>query len=114
MVINLQIKIILLAAIYIIRDPSNVITSIANHYQITTRNAFKFMKDKNRGIIEKEKDRYTGFQPLLSWDLHVKSWTKNTLYPTLIIKYEDLIKILNQHSKKFWNFKIKLQNQKKY
>ncbi len=80
-----------LAAIYIIRDPRNVVTSIANHYQITTQNAFDFMKDRNRGIIEKEGNRYTGFQPLFSWDLHLKSWTENTLYPSLIIKYEDLI-----------------------
>ena len=80
-----------LAAIYIIRDPRNVVTSIANHYQITTRDAFDFMKDKKRGIIEKEGDRFTGFQPLFSWDLHEKSWTENTLYPTLIIKYEDLV-----------------------
>ena len=49
------------------------------------------MKDKKRGIIEKEGDRFTGFQPLFSWDLHEKSWTENTLYPTLIIKYEDLV-----------------------
>ena len=49
------------------------------------------MKDKKRGIIEKEGDRFTGFQPLFSWDLHLKSWTENTLYPSLIIKYEDLI-----------------------
>ena len=80
-----------LAAIYIVRDPRNVVTSIANHYQITTRDAFDFMKDKKRGIIEKEGDRFTGFQPLFSWDLHLKSWTENTLYPTLIIKYEDLV-----------------------
>ena len=80
-----------LASIYIVRDPRNVVTSIANHYQITTRNAFDFMKDKKRGIIEKEGNRFTGFQPLFSWDLHLKSWTENTLYPTLIIKYEDLL-----------------------
>ena len=81
-----------LGVIYIIRDPRNVVSSIANHYQITNRNAFNFMKDKNRGIVEKENNRYTGFQPLFSWDLHVKSWAENTLYPSLIIRYEDLIK----------------------
>ena len=80
-----------LATIYIVRDPRNVVTSLANHYQISTQNAFHFMKDKKRGIIEKEGNRYTGFQPLFSWDLHLKSWTENTLYPSLIIRYEDLI-----------------------
>ncbi len=80
-----------LAAIYIIRDPRNVVTSISNHYRISKYEALNFMKDKNRGIIEKKDNRFTGFQPLLSWDLHVKSWSENTLYSTLIIRYEDLI-----------------------
>jgi len=101
-----------LAAIYLVRDPRNVITSIANHYQITTRNAFDFMKDKNRGIIEREGNRYTGFQPLFSWDLHLKSWTENTLYPSLIIKYEDLIIDTASVFKKVLEFIKKISNSK--
>ena len=101
-----------LAAIYIVRDPRNVITSIANHYQITTQNAFEFMKDKNRGIIEREGNRYTGFQPLFSWDLHLKSWTENTLYPSLIIKYEDLIIDTASVFKKVLEFIKKITNSK--
>ena len=101
-----------LAVIYIIRDPRNVVSSIANHYQITTRNAFNFMKDKNRGIVEKEGSRYTGFQPLFSWDLHVKSWTENTLYPSLIIKYEDLIKDTKSTFKKVLKFIDKITKSK--
>jgi len=101
-----------LAAIYIVRDPRNVITSIANHYQITTQNAFDFMKDKNRGIIEREGNRYTGFQPLFSWDLHLKSWTENTLYPSLIIKYEDLIIDTASVFKKVLEFIKKITNSK--
>ena len=108
-----------LAAIYIVRDPRNVITSIANHYQITTQNAFEFMKDKNRGIIEREGNRYTGFQPLFSWDLHLKSWTENTLYPSLIIKYEDLLidtastfKKVLEFIKKITGSKIHIDKQK--
>ena len=93
-----------LAAIYIVRDPRNVVTSLANHYQISAQNAFHFMKDKKRGIIEKEGNRYTGFQPLFSWDLHLKSWTENTLYPSLIIKYEDLIIDTKSTFKKVLNF----------
>ncbi len=102
-----------LAAIYIIRDPRNVITSISTHYQISKHEALNFMKDKNRGIIEQEGKRFTGFQALLSWDLHVKSWTENTLYPTLTIRYEDLI--LNTFStfEKVVSFINKVTNSKK-
>ena len=101
-----------LAVIYIVRDPRNVVTSIANHYQITTRNAFDFMKDKNRGIIEKEGNRYTGFQSLFSWDLHVKSWTENTLYPSLIIRYEDLLEDTKSTFKKVLEFIKKITKSK--
>ena len=80
-----------LAAIYIIRDPRNVITSLSHHYQISIDQALNFMQDKNRGLVSQENNRYIGFQPLLSWNLHVKSWTENTLYQTHIIRYEDLI-----------------------
>jgi hypothetical protein len=103
-----------LGAIYMVRDPRNVVTSIANHYQITTRNAFDFMKDKNRGIVEKEDNRYTGFQPLFSWDLHLKSWTENTLYPSLIIKYEDLIIDTASTFKKVLEFIKKITNSKNH
>tara|TARA_Y100000591_G_scaffold239573_1_gene210193 strand:+ start:638 stop:1486 length:849 start_codon:yes stop_codon:yes gene_type:complete len=101
-----------LAAIYIVRDPRNVITSISNHYQISKSDALNFMKDKNRGIIEKEANRFTGFQPLLSWDLHVKSWTENKLYPTLIIRYEDLILNASLSFEKVINFIKKVTNSK--
>ena len=81
-----------------------MVTSIANHYQISIREAFNFMKDNKRGIVEKDGERYTGFQPLLSWSLHLKSWSENTLYPTLIIKYEDLIIDTTSTFKKVLNF----------
>ena len=101
-----------LAAIYVIRDPRNIITSISNHYQINKKDALNFMKDKNRGLFEKKDNRYTGFQALLSWDLHVKSWTENTLYPTLIIKYEDLISDSISSFEKILKFINKVTNSK--
>ena len=101
-----------LAAIYIIRDPRNIITSLSHHYQITTNEALNFMKDKNRGIVSKENNRYTGFQPLFSWDFHVKSWAENILYPTHIIKYEDLISDTYLAFKKVINFINKVTKDK--
>tara|TARA_Y100000768_G_C23914049_1_gene651459 strand:- start:299 stop:1147 length:849 start_codon:yes stop_codon:yes gene_type:complete len=101
-----------LAAIYIIRDPRNVITSIASHYQISKQDALNFMKDKNRGIFERENNRYLGFQPLFSWNLHVKSWTENVLYPTLTIRYEDLISDTNSTFEKVLRFIKRVTNTK--
>ena len=44
-----------LAAIYIIRDPRNVITSLANHYEINADQAFEFMTTDQKGITQKKK-----------------------------------------------------------
>ncbi len=81
-----------LGSIYIIRDPRNVVTSLAHHYQISKDEALKFMLDKNRAIVSKENNRYTGFQPLFSWEFNVNSWVNNKLFPVLVVRYEDLQK----------------------
>ena len=79
-----------LGAIYIIRDPRNVITSLANHYEINLDQAFEFMTTEQKGIIQKKGNSYVGFVALFSWIFHQASWTNNKLFPTLLIKYEDL------------------------
>ena len=79
-----------LGAVYLIRDPRNVITSLANHYQISKEDALQFMKDEKRGIVSKINNRYIGFQPLLSWSLNHKSWLKQKSFPVYLVKYEDL------------------------
>ena len=81
-----------LGAIYIIRDPRNVITSLSNHYQISIEEAFEFMKDDQRAIYSKVNNRYLGFQFLMSWSLNHKSWIENKNFPVLLVKYEDLVK----------------------
>jgi len=80
-----------LGVIYIIRDPRNVISSIAHHYQIDLNEAYEFMNTKNKAIIQKKGESYVGFVALFSYLFHHKSWVENTLYPTLVIKYEDLL-----------------------
>ena len=79
-----------LGAIYIVRDPRNVLSSLAHHYQIDKQEAFQFMKDEKKSIIEKEQDRFLGFNALLSWSLHQKSWSECIRFPVLTIRYEDL------------------------
>ena len=67
-----------------------MITSLANHYQISKEDALQFMKDEKRGIVSKINNRYIGFQPLLSWSLNHKSWLKQKSFPVYLVKYEDL------------------------
>ena len=101
-----------LGAIYIIRDPRNVITSLSHHYQISKEDALEFMLDEKRGIVSKVDNRYIGFQPLFSWVLNQKSWVENKNFPVLTIKYEDLQSETFTTFKKVLDFIHKLTNSK--
>jgi len=81
-----------IAAIHIIRDPRNVVSSIAKHYEKELDEALKFMKTPNQAIVQKINERYLGFNALFSWSFHQKSWSECQKFPILTIKYEDLQK----------------------
>jgi len=102
-----------LGAIYIIRDPRNVITSIAHHYQISKEAALNFMIDEKKGIFSKVDNRYIAFQPLFSWILNQKSWVENKNFPVLTIRYEDLQSETFNTLKKVIDFINNLTNSKK-
>jgi len=80
--------------IYIVRDPRNVITSLKNYYEIEYEEALTFMFNKQKVLYEKTfpLGKYINFNFLGSWSIHYKSWAKNKIFPTLLIKYEDLEK----------------------
>ena len=102
-----------IGAIYIVRDPRNVITSISNHYQISIEDAFQFMKDEKRGIINKKDGRYLGFQAVWSWSINQKTWVENNLFPVLVIKYEDLLNETYNTFRKVIEFINKISNSSK-
>ena len=86
-----------LGAIYIVRDPRNIITSLMNHYSIENYDeALKFILDKDRfsGKFGSKKSftRETEFPTYISnWNNHYNSW-KSFKKNYLLIKYEDLLK----------------------
>ena len=80
-----------LGAIYIVRDPRNLITSFTHHYSFNYDDALKFMMYEKAALVEKSADNdYSNFTYLNSWANHYKSWKDNKLFETLFIKYEDL------------------------
>ena len=79
-----------LGAIYIVRDPRNVFTSIKNHFSMNDDDAMEMMKDKQRGLISDE-GIFSTYTLISSWANHYNSWTKTNHFRRLIIKYEDLI-----------------------
>ena len=82
-----------IGAVYIVRDPRNVITSIKNHYELDDETALKWMTDKNNYIYDIERVKQVGygdFQFISSWDLNYKSWKIQKKIPIKFIRYEDL------------------------
>ena len=83
-----------IGAIYIIRDPRNVITSLKNHYELSDDQALKWMINKENYIYEVdnfEKYGYGNFQFISSWSMNYKSWKVQNKIPIKIVRYEDLL-----------------------
>ena len=81
------------AAIYIVRDPRNLITSLSHHYSLNIDQAFDFMSDKQKMLFTNEYGLGDfGIATVLgSWSEHYKSWQNIKFAPILFIRYEDLI-----------------------
>ena len=84
------------AAIYIVRDPRSLITSLSNHYEIDNEKSLKFLTNK-RKIIFPVKDSNEkvsteeDFNFLSDWGTHYLSWKNIGFCPIKIIKYEDML-----------------------
>ena len=85
-----------LGAIYVVRDPRNIITSLLHHYSLENyENALEFLLDKHRfsGRLDRKEnlERQTEFPTYISnWSNHYNAW-KNFKKNFLLIKYENLV-----------------------
>ena len=103
-----------LGAIYIVRDPRNVLDSMSRHFQLDYEKALNVMKDENNFTYDfKKKNDYSDFQFISSWDKNYQSWEKNNLIPVKFLKYEDLLKETFFVFKEIVEFIDKLTNNKK-
>ena len=78
-----------LGVIYIVRDPRNVVTSFAHHYNLTVDQATEALFDEKRFMLKTDKNCSVS---LGSWNSNFKSWKeleKKNKY--LLVKYEDLV-----------------------
>lgn len=89
-----------LGAIYIVRDPRNVVTSFAHHYQVDIDEATKCLMNEKFWNYKNEKVPKTF---LSSWSQNYNSW-KNLNEKALFVKYEDLIKNKKTVLIKVFNF----------
>jgi hypothetical protein len=75
-------------AIYIIRDPRDIVISHASHFDKTIDESITDLNNINRAGLSKQ-----GLYHLfMSWSNHVSSWTvENKNINTTIVKYEDML-----------------------
>lgn len=83
-----------LCALYIIRNPLDVVGSFANHNGGTLDEAIKLMNNP-RGKLAKQPRNHNinnqFAQLMLSWSGHVSSWANGLPFPVLVIRYEDML-----------------------
>lgn len=76
-------------AIHIVRDPREVLVSLAKYTNISHEAALKRMKLKEASLIFAEGNNIHTITS--SWDFHTESWLGNNSFPMLLVRYEDLI-----------------------
>lgn len=78
-------------AIYIVRDPRNVLTSVMNHYSLSESDGLKMMNSVYRNLRdENDNDNYSNYSFISSWSNNYNSWKLSKSINSLFIKYEDL------------------------
>ena len=83
-----------LAAIYVVRDPRNVLISYANHYQVSIEKAAEDLMSSRllKGVKDKDKFENNVFTHLGLWSSNYNSWKlfkKVDRYH--LVKYEELV-----------------------
>ena len=75
------------SAIYIVRNPMDVVISYARHYGLTPSKAVEAISraDNTVSADDKNVEQYLG-----TWSKHVRSWTQARGFPVHVMRYEDM------------------------
>lgn len=94
-----------IGAIYILRDPRNVITSLKNHFEMSYQESLEFMLNERKYTYDYfKKNDFSDFQFLSSWEKNYQTWIYNKIFPILIVKYENLLKQTFEEFEKIIDF----------
>lgn len=80
-------------AIYLVRNPLDIAGSWANHTGLNIEKATRSLLDDTHKLARRKSPKYKDQlqQFLGNWSFHVQSWTEQTEFPVLAIRYEDLL-----------------------
>ncbi len=75
------------AAVYLLRDPRDLVLSYADHFALDPAAAAAAIASARNRVPTNSR---TVMQFLGDWSGHVKSWTRTRDFPVLVLRYEDL------------------------
>ena len=75
-------------AIYVVRNPLDVVLSAADHFGLSLDDAITMMADPGAGTLT---DATNVFEVYGSWSMHVASWTAGGEGGPLVVRYEDML-----------------------
>ncbi|MBX6323809.1 MAG: sulfotransferase domain-containing protein [Rhodospirillaceae bacterium] len=75
-------------AIYVVRNPLDVVISHADHYGLTVEDSIKAI---NTPGLRGENDRIHCYELHGSWSEHVLSWTRHPSPALHVVRYEDML-----------------------
>jgi len=76
------------AAVYILRDPRDMVISYADHFALDFAGAAKAIASRQNLVRSTQR---TVMQFLGNWSDHVTSWTRAPGFPVLVLRYEDML-----------------------
>lgn len=81
-------------AIYIIRNPLDIIPSLANHFNCSFDEAIVLLNNKYGCLSAQKNNKNTASQfnqLMFDWGGHAESWINQLNFPVLVIRYEDMV-----------------------
>jgi len=78
---------VMAGAIYIVRNPLDLVLSVADHFGLSIDQAIDFMANEETGTPTNE-ENMAGYMG--SWSTHVQSWTLQAHPAIVVVRYEDL------------------------
>lgn len=75
-------------AVYLVRNPLEVVPSMADHFGIGIDEAIDFLANDMTGTPG---DEANVASVLCSWSTHVRSWCQSGLRPLHVLRYEDMV-----------------------
>ena len=76
------------AAIYVVRNPLDVVVSMAPHFGLSLDEAIDFLGHEQAGSAS---DALFVGQRIGSWSSHVAGWTGQSFHRVLVVRYEDML-----------------------